>query len=504
MISRTNNAIKNFNIAIIFQVTNIVLKFLMRSVFIYCLGKEYLGVSGVFSNVLTVLSLAELGVGTAIVYDMYKPIAEKDNYLITQIMSFYKKIYFFIGIIIFAIGMCLLPFLSFLIKEVPRVHNLQLIYCLFLIQTCSSYFFAQYNSILSANQCNYIITRINIITSFFKTFLEIIALLIFKDYIVYLCIGIFLGIITNYIIYRKAYKMFPYIKEKAEPLEKKRVLRIFSNTVSMFSIRIGSTLVNATDNIIISGFVSTVLVGIYSNYGLIINTVLTLTVVIQQSILAGVGDLCVSNDKKKNVDIFEKIRFFYAGMYCVIFTCLYSLLTPFITLWLGSGYILENVIVFVLILNCYLSGIRQPVEMFIYADGLFKYFKFKPWIEAVCNIVISVILVNYLGLLGVFLGTTISHCLTTLWYDAYVVYKHSLGEKYINYWWKFILYFAITVLSIIITSKINNLSFFDSCFIGKLLVSLLVSSGLFTFAFWKTNYFQFYLKLVKKKIFHRR
>ena len=221
--ARTNNAIKNLNIAVAFQFINIFLKFLMRTVFVYCLGKEYLGVSGVFSNILTVLSLAELGIGTAIVYDMYKPISEKNTYYVTQLVSFYKKVYYFIGLIIFFAGLCIVPFLDKLIKDVPDVQNLRVIYCLFLVQTCSSYFFAQYTSMLSANQCNYVMTKIQILSSFIKTSLEIFVLFIFRNYIVYLLIEIAVGILTNYIIYKRTCRMFPYIKEKVVVIEKKTI-----------------------------------------------------------------------------------------------------------------------------------------------------------------------------------------------------------------------------------------------------------------------------------------
>lgn len=497
--SRSEYVIKNINMTVIYQAVDVVLKFIIRSFFIYFLGKEYLGVSGVFSNILNVLSLAELGLGTAIVYDMYKPIAEKNYFYITQTVNFYKKIYSMIGIVIFIIGMSLMPFLRVIIKDVPNIQNIKLIFFLVLISTCSSYFFAQYSSLLNAYQLNYVITKIKIFTLLIKTILEIAVLFLFKNYIIYLLVELFSNILTNYAIYLKAYKLFPFIKDQVPPLGKNVAKGIFSNAVSVLSIKVGSTLLNATDNIIISAYVGTVLVGIYSNYGLIITTFLSLTVIMKNSLLASVGNLCVGEDRYKNKDIFEKIRFFYAGIYCVICTCLYSLLTPFIIIWLGEDYVLSQGIVFVLTLNCYLSGVKQPIEVLVYADGLFQYFRIKPWIEGLINIICSIFLVGYLGLSGVFLGTTISHCATSLWYDAYIVYKYSLRDNYINFWKKYVRYLGVTILAILLSSTLIKLCNLEQKFIMAAVVCLIISIGSFVLIFMDSEYFKYYFNMIKKK-----
>lgn len=504
MENRTNNAVRNVYSAVIFQILNIVIKFGMRTVFVYCLGQEYLGVSGVFSNVLTILSLTELGLGTAIVYDMYKPIAEGDTHKITQLVVFYKQVYAAIGIIVFIAGSVLIPFLNVILTEVPNVSHLTLIYVLFLVKTSSSYFFAQYTTVLSAYQKNYINTKYRMVFSVIKAVSESVLLLCTGQYLLYLVLDIILEIICSYCIYKNAVRLFPYIKEKTAPLENAEIKKIWKNAMDMFSIKIGTTFVNATDNVIISAFVSTVLVGIYSNYGLIIQIILTSTILIQNAVIAGVGNVCVSNDTKKKSELFEKINFMYASIFSLIFGELVVLLQPFIVLWLGNEYRLEMPVVVIAILNCYLSGMHQPVEMYIYADGMFRYFKWKPWIEVFLNLVISILLAQKLGMIGVFLGTTISCLLTTFWYDAYIVYRYSLKKDFKRYWIRYVQYFGVTVLICIVTmifaGKIEGMASGIVLLLLKGTAALVICGCIWGLFFMHTKEYRYFFDLLREKI----
>lgn len=505
MESRTKNAQRNFIYVIVFQVVNIIVKFAMRTVLIYCLGKQYLGINGVFTNVLTILSMTELGLGSAIVYDLYKPLKENDQVKIAQQIMYFKKIYYSIGSIIFVVGLLLIPFLPYILTDVPDVGHITLIYVLYLFNTASSYFFAQYSTLISAAQKNYLITKVQMTFSIIKSVVESVFLVVTRNYIIYLFIEIILNIISNSVIKNKALKEFPYLKEKVEPLSKENKKSVWNNAINASSMKLAGTLIDSTDNLIISTLISTIVVGIYSNYYLIISIIQATTFMIEKAVMAGIGDLCASEEDNGNKQrVFSNLQFIYATIYAVIFSELIVNFQNFITIWIGEGYLLSYSVVFVIVLNNYLVGIQQPIETFMYSNGLFKYFKFTPWIEAVMNLVISVILAKQIGLIGVLLGTTISRLIISFWYRAYVVFKYSLHYEYKNYWKKLIMYLAVTVfiscICLIIkkclTTILNNIWITLSI---SLIITLGISIGVWLLFFGRTNEYKYSKALIKRK-----
>ncbi len=448
MISRTEHTKRNIIAALIVQIVNIVIKFVVRSIFIYILGKEYLGVGGVFNNILTVLSLAELGIGTVIVYDMYRPILENNEERVTQLYQFYRDVYVGIGIFIAALGSLLIPFLGYLITDVPNVGNIRFLYVLHLADSVATYFFAHSRSLLNAYQLNRINSRNSLLMSLLKTVLEIVALIVTKSYIIYMIVQILVTIYGGYLLDRKAKQLFPFVKNKVEKLDGASKRGIFSNAFSMMNIRIGQTLINATDNLLISALISTVLVGIYSNYSMITQIILATAFLIESAMAASVGNLCVSEGKEKKQEVFARLQYLYSCLFGVIMIFLFGLFNPFIKLWLGTDYLLSDKIVFVVVLNCYLSGIHQPVEAYVNADGVFKHFRFKPTVEVIINFIVSIVGAKLWGIVGVFLGTTLSHVLTTLWFDPYILYKYSFSDGLRGY---FKQYFKSLLLAVVVT-----------------------------------------------------
>lgn len=507
MNSRTSNAIKNVAFSMMTQFVNIIVKFVMRTVFIYCLGKEYLGINGVFTNVLSLLSLTELGLGTAIIYSMYKPAAMDDKTKIAQYVKYYQKIYTAIGLMIFAIGLCLLPILDIIVTDVPNVAHIRLIYVLFLLQSATSYFFAQYASLLFVYQKNYEVQRLRLVFSVVKAVAQSLLLILTRMYLVYLFFDIFLSILSNYVIARKAIRLFPFIRNCGGRLSSNEKKEVWRNAFYNFSIRIGFTVINATDNLIISTFISTVLVGLYSNYSLIIQIILATVILLQQALKAGVGNLCVTKSTGKKFETYHNIFFLYGTLFCVIMTCLLSLLQPFVVWWLGESYRLEMSVVVIVVFNCYLSGMHQVNEMFIEADGLYCHFKWKPIAEAAANLGISIFLARQIGLLGVFLGTTVCHFAFTFWYDAYIVYRYSLHEKLYDYFCRYGLYFFSAVIAAGMSYFCSNL------FIGvnsllllvlKAGIAIFFSAGIWVLCFFRTKEFRYYKKLILSGISHIR
>lgn len=456
MESRSKNSIRNIQAGLVFKLTNLVFKFIMRTVFIYCLGQKYVGINGVFSNIISVLSLTELGIGTAIVYDLYKPIANKDEYKVTQLFLFYKRVYNIIGLLIFVVGMCLVPFLDKIITDVEGVRQLTLIYVLTLASTVSSYFFAQYTSVIEAYQKQSVVSTYNIIASVIKTIIEIIVLIQYRSYILYLIIEIIVNVATNGMIAQKAMQLFPYLKKKVFPLSKKEITGIMKNAMSVFSLNVASTVVNATDNILISSMISTLIAGSYSTYLLIIMSVQQVVYTLKTSVLASVGNLCANGEYEKKREVFWNLSFAIYGVNTIVSACFLTLLTPFIMLWAGESYVLSQLVVLFLVINYFLRGLQWPVEVFYNAEGLYKYFRFKPWIQVALNIIFSVILGLKIGILGIVMGTTLSEICTTFWYDIYITNKYSLKGKLTDYWKKTIVNILLSWTAILISCVVSS------------------------------------------------
>lgn len=500
MASRTKNAERNFLSAIFFQVINIVLKFALRTVFIYTLGKEYLGINGVFSNVLSILALSELGIGTAIIYDMYKPIAENNQDKIASLVTFFKQIYRFIGLFIFAAGLCILPFLDYILTDIPNVSHVTLIYLLYLISSTSSYFFAQYTSLISAYQKNHIITNSKIVFSVIKTVVETVLLIEFHSFILYLIIEIAVQVAQNYYIYLKAKVLFPFIRRKGTPLTLKEKKGIFKNALSNFSIRVSWALIDCTDNILISIFVSTILVGVYSNYTLIMQICLTSTVMIMNAVQAGVGNVCVGNNVKDKIILFKRINYLFVTIYAFVALFFVTSIDNFLKIWVGETYVLPFIVEIIIILNYCISGVRQATEIFVAADGLFKHFKYVPLVSAALNLILSVILGKLYGLIGILLATTISQLFTNAWYFPYIVCKYSLKESplfYVRSYLRGVLFVLFTACLVkYLLLPIFNITNDYVAFVCSVFLSLVVGGVVYVVVTSKTEEFRYYKQLV--------
>ena len=275
MTSRIENSIKNVKSGALAQIVNKIMQFIVRTVFIKMLNSEYLGINGLFTNILTILSFAELGVGTAIVYSMYKPIAEDNKKKINSLMKLYKKSYNYIGITIFILGLFVLPFLNKIVGNVNNVkESLSIIYILFLINSASSYFFSYKKSIIIAHQKQNIIDIFDSVFYLVKSMIEVIALIVFKNFIVYIVIGIIATLAENICISKKADKLYPFLLNKeSDDLSKNEKSKIFSNVKSLVIYKFGGIIMNGTDNILISYLINVSTVGLCSNYIMIISAI---------------------------------------------------------------------------------------------------------------------------------------------------------------------------------------------------------------------------------------
>jgi O-antigen/teichoic acid export membrane protein len=453
--SRTKNAMLTLMTSGIRQVLTLILTFVSRTVFIYILGAEYLGLNGLFSNILSLLSLSELGIGTAISFYLYKPLAEQNIERIKSLMQFYKKCYRVVGIAIIVIGCCLMPLLPKLVnfdQNVPE--NLYLVYFLYLINTAASYlFFAYKQALITANQEQYKIENVNIAFTFINCIADIVVLIVLKNYITYLVVRFLLVLLKNIIIAKKIDKEYPYICTKTNSGVTKKEIKIFFKDIWAVSLfRIGSTLFNATDNIIISMLLGTVVVGYYSNYYLIILQIISILMLIVRSFTAGIGNVVAKENREKQYVIFKQLDF---AMYCITTVCticLFQLLNSFIKLWVGSvseNYILSQTVVLCLCVSFYTDNTSQIMNAFREASGNFNTGKSLQLIGGIVNIILSVLLGKRYGLVGIFTATIISKGFVMIPFIIGVsesVLKKGKHELLKDYIFKFIVMFGIMAL----------------------------------------------------------
>ncbi len=473
--SRTKNSMKNIKTGAIVQIINRLMAFVVRTVFIKSLNSDYLGVNGLFTNILTILSFAELGIGTAIIFNMYKPVAENNTEKLKSLMQLYKKAYNIIGIAIFIVGLCIIPFMQFIIKDVPQIkENLIVIYILFLMNTSVSYFFTYKKSIISAHQKQSIINNIDSIFYFIKSITEIIILITTKNFIVYLCTEIVSTFIENFWISNVANKMYPYLKEKeVKKLNKEESKNIFGNVKSLVVYKFGGVIMNGTDNILISSLVSVSTVGLCSNYTMIINAIKSIIASALNGITASVGNLNAIGTKKRKEEIFYQLTFANYIIYSFSAIAFIVLLNPFIEIWLGREYVLEIYVSIALSLSFFVEGLRNPGYTYRTTLGLFKKAKSTPYIGAITNIILSILLCKIFGVAGIFLATTIAQLVSYSWIDPYLIHKYEFKTSVSKYFKKFIAYCVVFTISTVITLCLSNAISFNGI-IGLMLKALVV------------------------------
>ncbi len=443
---RTKNTLRNLLTAWAGQIMVLACNFVSRAVFVKILPVEYLGINGLFSNILSVLSLADLGLSFSVSYYLYEPISVGNERKIVQIMHFFKKVYTVIGSVVLGVGILMTPFLGWFLSEETSIPNLKIIYILYVFNSAISYFYTYKTILLGADQKNYIVNNLRYVTKILQIVIGIGVLYITKDYIAYYSIQIVATILFNLGISYKANKLYPFLKVESEERisdEDKRI--IGKNTIAMLYHKIGTVIVNGTDNILISKYVNIVAVGLYSNYTLLLVNLTSVLDHIFSAMSASVGNFNATESKERQEDLFHTIFLLEFVVYNFCTIALFVLFNPFISLWLGDEYLMGQDVVFVIVLNFFLQGMRKVILIFKDAYGLFRQDRYKPLFEAIINLIVSICLLKKIGIIGVFIGTTISSVSTYLWVEPLVVFKYGIGFGLKRYWRKYIQYFAETV-----------------------------------------------------------
>jgi len=506
---RTKKSIRNSIAALGEQVIYTVLSFVCRTVFIHALGKTYLGFSGLFSDILTLLSLAELGMGTAIIYSMYKPASEGDYPKLTALLNLYKKIYITLGIALSVLGLLLIPLLKYIISDIPELPELPLIYILYLFNTTGSYFFIYKKSILVVDQRNDIVSIISIIANSIKSILQIFILLRYKNFILYLLIQLLSTIGNNVAISLYVDRHYGYLKTyKSENVDYETKQILITNVKAMFVSKLSSVVVTSTDNLLISKFVSTILLGYYSNYTLFVTMIRTVLSKVFESLTGSVGNLVATEKSDKVYEVFKKIWFvnFWVVSFCT--ASLYILINPFITLWIGADYLLEDSIVIMICVNLYMRFMRNTFITFTDTYGLFVELRIKSICEAIINLVISLVFVGpcKLGIFGVLLGTLISNLPTNFWYEPYLLFVKKFNASIADYLILYIKYFVCMIIPTRVIVAISRNLFYQVSwfsFIILIIACCLMINGFYIIVFYKTEEFQYFLNMVKNKIIRK-
>lgn len=507
--SRTVYVMKNTTAGMVVKILSLVLNFVLKTVFIKVLGIQYTGVSSLFTDILTLLSFAELGIGSAITYALYKPIAQNDETKITQLMAFYKTAYRFVAIVVFSIGCLLIPFLDLIVTDVPDIkENIRLIYFLYILNTSISYLLIYKSSILVAKQKNYIVSEIQAIISMLKMVLESVILLLLKEFLAYLVADIAITVLQNLIISYYGSKEYDAAHEKeSEPLDKSEKKKILKDIAAISIYKVSGVVAKGTDSVIISSMLGTSLVGVLSYYKLIVNSVISFITQFFTASNASVGNLAAESDSETQYKLFSSIDFavFWIVSFCS--TCLFVLMRPFIRLWLGEELLLSNGIVFALVLDFFFTCMIETVGLFRTANGLFVQGKLRPAIMVLINIFLSVALARPLGMFGVLIATAFSRLVTQVWFDPWLVYRHVFKKNVLRYYGRYLLYMLTTVVSVIcslvLSDLLNNLKISELVmFVLQMLLCVVVPNILIVLFWHRTEAFYDCLKrfhnMVKK------
>lgn len=446
--TRTKNSKNNLIFTLIRYVTQLALQFVLRTVLIYYMGIEYIGLSGLYSNIFSFLNLAELGIGTAIVFSMYKPIAENDYEKIKSLQNLYKKFYLIIALIVLAVGGIITPFLNIFINGGTSVNiNIYLLYLLYLFNAFVGYFSAHKKSLLFAYQRYDVENKVKTIIVVGMSLMQILVVVLFRNFYIYVVVNIIFTTLDCVLIHIWANKLYPHINGKSAPLDRQDITKIRKDIAALSLHKIGTAVVGATDNILVSSFLGIVMLGAYSNYALIITSLSSFCMILPTALTGSVGDLIATSSKEYVYTKYKQLNFIfsYIASFCTI--CLICLLQPFIKFWTGGGkYLLSIASVIVLSLSFYLTRMRACNNMFKECAGLFWQDRWKPIVESLVNLGASIGLVFVFGIDGIFIGTIISTLVMPMWVEPLVLFKHYFKKSV----WEYFKYYLrdVVIMSI--------------------------------------------------------
>lgn len=492
--TRTQYSLINIGVGFAGYFLNTLLGFVCRMVFTRTLSADYLGVSGLFKDIFTLLSLAELGIGSAIAYALYKPLAEKDEDKISALMQFYGKAYRVIGCAVGLIGVGLMPFLKFIIQTPPNIHeSIYLLFGISIFNTVLTYFFSYRSTILVAAQKNYYVIGLNYLVTAVQSLIQIGVLLISKNYLAYLMIQTVGTVFYNFAISHLAKKQYPCITQKKAELSTQEKKSLTKNIKALMITKVSEVFVYGIDNVVITFFNGLTSVGMASNYTLLSNTLSTLTNQVFNSLTASVGNLNAIESDKRKKEFFYTLNLanFWVFGWAAIGIAFVS--GDLVGVFFGKAYILSQSIPFILALNFYIVTMQSAVTTYRSTLGLFYYGRYLVVFTAVLNIVLSLALGHYWGVFGIYLATVIARLLTNVWYMPYSVFKYGLHENPLDYFKVYVKYGIVQiVVGVICYFVCTKVEF--SCIVNavlKILLCSVITNGVYWLVFHKTDQYRY-------------
>lgn len=469
---RSQKALKNVSTGLINKAAIMLLSFATKTVFIRLLGAEYNGVSSLYTNILSVLALAELGLGNVLTYYLYSALEEGNTEKISALTQEFKKIYEVVIVGVSLVGIAIVPFLGILVKSDLPHNELIIYYLLYLLNSVASYFVVYRTMVVRADQKEYLLNNCNTIATTAMYLLQLTYLYVRRDFLGYLIIQVLCTVGNNIVQNQIALRNYPYLKNKPlcdiEVVDKKGIL---GNVKATFLFKVSDTILDQTDNIIISMMFGTIVVGYYANYYMVMSYLAQIASIIVSGLIASFGNLYATGEKERSYNMIKCIMFFFAvfGTYCV--ACYMSIIQDFIPIWVGSKYVMEYDLVIAVMVVFYLRMVTNTVWICRSTMGIFKEVQYINLAAALLNIVLSVILGYVMGVAGVIVATAVSRLLTSFWYEGKVVFN-KLGKSAKEYY--MLQLRSILISAAIIGSSVGINKLIPISSIGGMLVKICV------------------------------
>lgn len=501
--SRTKNSKRNAIASVIFTLVTLVFQFVSRSIIVHYLGEDYLGLSSLFASVLQVLNIAELGFSGAIVYNMYKPLADGDVKTVCSLLKYYRKIYRSIGILILAVGLIILPFIKYLIKDsYPQAINIYLLFALYLANTVISYFlFAYKTSLLEAVQRLDLAKLAYTFVSVSQYVLQILSLVLFRNYYLFVVAMIIGTAGRNLTSAYLADKHFPQYKCSGE-LAKELKANVLSRVKGLFVCNISSVTYTTIDSIIISVFIGLDTVAVYNNYIIIMTAIMNLIAQLRFAMQASVGNSVAKESVEKNYNDMVLLQFIFSVIASWCSSCLLCLYQPFMELWMGTKLLLPMLDVILLCIWFNINVVQHSFLLYLSANGLWWELR-GPYIgSTIFNLGFNLILGSILGTTGIILASLLSTLVFGLIWQGRVIFKCYFKKSSIEFYKKQTIYFGVSILVSIPAFYMCSLLPNDGImsFVIKTAVTGVITAGLLVLVYFKTNMFKRTIAIAKKAI----
>ena len=448
MSERVHRSVMNIKVGMFFYVLSLFLAFFSRKVFLDCLGAEFIGLTGMLMNIMSFLSVAELGIGTSIVYFLYKPLQEDNHEDINTIMSMLAYLYRYIGYVIGAIGISISIFFPWWLNNLTM--GLPLVYFAFysfLASSVAGYIFNYKQLLVSANQKHYLVNAYFQTISIIQSFIQILLAYYYHNLYLWVLVGFIFTIVGIIVFNYRIQQLYPWLRInlKEGKTNLKKYPEVLSKTRQIFTQKIKDFILYRSDELLVGSFVSVVQVAFYGNYMIIINKLNFLVNILSDGLSAGVGNLLAEGNEKNIMKVYWELtatRFLILGI--IIFSLL-LFFQPFIGCWLGKQYQLSDLIVYLLVFNLFMRYQTAAVYIYLGSAGQFSDV-WAAWAELIVNLSITLILAPTYGIVGILLGKIISFGIISSFWKPYYLFSQTFHKSVWDYWRGMCIYYIIFIL----------------------------------------------------------